>query len=254
MSLRIEQYSSYLGRDRWAWKVWLAGPPTELAVVAKVYWHLHPSFTPSVVEVTDPSDGFALETSGWGTFELRALVKRRDGNELTLSRELELYYPDDADDPVLRRDKPRRVAHHGATPRAAPAPAPAPQPAQAANVYLSYGAEDRSRAMEVRQVLESLGAKVVDGSRLPPGVPVQHAVYELIAGSRCVVALLSSEWPGQWIAEELALAQRFGRPLLLLATPQVQHVVGLPPNLPLTHMSSEQPAALREVLAKFLGV
>ena len=113
MSLRIEQTARYLGEDRWAWTVRLAGPADALAAVSRVSWHLHPSFTPSVVEVSDPRDGFALSSSGWGTFELRALLKLHSGAETELRHELALFYPDTDGDPALERESPRRAPAAG---------------------------------------------------------------------------------------------------------------------------------------------
>jgi len=55
-------------------------PLSEL--VASVQWHLHPTFTPKVVNVTAPSvaltrkpeGSFALSRVGWGTFKVRAVI------------------------------------------------------------------------------------------------------------------------------------------------------------------------------------
>lgn len=245
MSLHIEQSSRYAGKDRWAWRAWVGGEAAELAALQKVTWYLHPSFSPSVVNSTDASSGFALESSGWGTFELRALARDRDGVEIELRQELALFYPDE-DDPALDR-QPRSKASR---PRSSRKPVAG---SSGKRVFLSYGSEDREHAATVRAALETLGATVVDESAATPGAPLQHALYTLLAACDRVVAVLSSPVPSQWVAEELGLAQRLGKPLLLLKGQGVSQVHGLPDLTSTQAMTLGDATQNPSALASFLS-
>jgi len=94
MALSIQQDAHYLGHDRWKWSVWLEGTSAELDDVERVVYILHPSFYNPVREIEDRSTKFRLDTSGWGTFTIRAKALHRDGRETPLQHDLVLLYPD----------------------------------------------------------------------------------------------------------------------------------------------------------------
>jgi transcription initiation factor IIF auxiliary subunit len=50
---------------------------------------LHPTFPNPVRNVSDRASNFTLNASGWGTFEVGALVHLRDGTTTILSHELD---------------------------------------------------------------------------------------------------------------------------------------------------------------------
>jgi transcription initiation factor IIF auxiliary subunit len=93
MPVALTQESKYVGNDRWEWSVRLDGSPEELDSIDRVTYVLHPTFHHPVREVTDRSTKFRLDTSGWGTFTLRAKVQYKDGRELPLQHDLVLVYP-----------------------------------------------------------------------------------------------------------------------------------------------------------------
>ncbi len=94
MALSIQQHQEFVGHGRWKWSVWLDGPPEELDSVDHVLYILHSTFHKPVREVSDRATNFRLDTSGWGTFTIRANVAHRDGRETLLAHELVLLYPD----------------------------------------------------------------------------------------------------------------------------------------------------------------
>ena len=104
MTLRIVQDSRYVPTDYWEWSVWLAGEARELEEVEQVTWFLHPTFDPSVVVSRSRENGFRLDTEGWGTFVIRAIVRHLDGRETKLRHWLELFYPD-GEGPARRRPR-----------------------------------------------------------------------------------------------------------------------------------------------------
>jgi transcription initiation factor IIF auxiliary subunit len=95
--LKIKQEQVYQGDDWWDWSVWITGTPTEMENVQEVVWQLHPSFNPSSVRKSDRSNAFRLNTSGWGTFMVKADLKLRNGTTQELKHELVLLYPETKD-------------------------------------------------------------------------------------------------------------------------------------------------------------
>jgi transcription initiation factor IIF auxiliary subunit len=59
--------------SRYEWTVWVTGPLDRVKGISFVRYQLHPTFDPDVVNVfIGPDNGFALTTSGWGEFTVRA--------------------------------------------------------------------------------------------------------------------------------------------------------------------------------------
>lgn len=81
-----------LSEGHWAWTAFIDAPPEVLEQVGCVYYQLHPTFRPSVVEVCERGDGppFALNARGWGTFTIRIRVVMKDGRPYGLSHALRL--------------------------------------------------------------------------------------------------------------------------------------------------------------------
>jgi len=100
VALSIEQDSSYLGNDRWAWSVHLNGESAELDDIDHVVYILHPTFHNPVREIRDRTTNFRMETKGWGTFTIYAQAIHRDGRETQLQHELALLYPDGTPTPA----------------------------------------------------------------------------------------------------------------------------------------------------------
>jgi TIR domain/YEATS family len=235
MTLRIEQQSEYAGNDHWRWTVRLRGRQAELDRVAKVTWLLHESFTPPVVDSDDRTTRFALHGGGWGGFDLRARVQMKSGRSLQLEHELVLYYPEPpADAPVP-----------GTEPLAAPVPKPR-------SVFLSYGSEDRRAARQVRSAIEALGATVVDTrSQLAAGEDWKASIPNLLRGCDAAVGIVSSNFPSLMLADELNLAARLHKPLLLVKGEGVGRVQGLPES-DATVVAGDDVPGLRSALRQLL--
>ena len=77
------------GRPQWRWTLHLEGSPTDLADVARVVYHLHPSFPdPDRIVTGTVDNGFAFTTTGWGVFPVRATVCYVDGSTQALGLDL----------------------------------------------------------------------------------------------------------------------------------------------------------------------
>lgn len=75
------------------YKVWLSLEGSELPLVRRVTYLLHPTFTRREVVVersfSNPQCSYVIWT--WGTFRVRAVIERKDGRVRELVRELD--YP-----------------------------------------------------------------------------------------------------------------------------------------------------------------
>jgi transcription initiation factor IIF auxiliary subunit len=88
--VRVASTSSYLGKDRYDWKVYLVADPPVLDRIDHVEYILHPSFPDPVRTVTDRAHAFALVSNGWGEFNILVKVFYRNGKTETLQHWLSL--------------------------------------------------------------------------------------------------------------------------------------------------------------------
>jgi len=98
--MEIRQSEKYVGNDWWDWSVWLEGTDVELDAVSYVEWRLHPTFPDPVRTVTNRQSKFRLDTGGWGTFVVHAVVGTKTGSTERLRHQLQLQYPDDTRAPA----------------------------------------------------------------------------------------------------------------------------------------------------------
>ena len=96
MALEIRQSSTYMGKERWEWSVWLDVQAEDLDAIDRVIYILHSTFHDPVRTVNDRSTNFRLTTSGWGTLTIAAKVVQKDASEILLQHDLALSYPDGA--------------------------------------------------------------------------------------------------------------------------------------------------------------
>jgi transcription initiation factor IIF auxiliary subunit len=92
--MEIRQSERYVGNDWWDWSVWVEGTDAELDDVSQVEWRLHSTFPDPVRTVTNRQSRFRLDTGGWGTFVVRAVIHTKSGGVERLRHELQLHYPD----------------------------------------------------------------------------------------------------------------------------------------------------------------
>jgi transcription initiation factor IIF auxiliary subunit len=83
MSIALKNKSQYMERrgdtDWWRWTAYIdATSPDELDEIDYVEYQLHPTFPNPVRRVRKKENGFALNTSGWGVFQLKAKVVFED--------------------------------------------------------------------------------------------------------------------------------------------------------------------------------
>lgn len=81
--VRVVQTSKKIGDRLWEWEIHLEGKPEDLDQVDRVVYSLHPTFPDPVRTVTDRPSGFKLQTSGWGTFQIKLVIYYKNGIEQT---------------------------------------------------------------------------------------------------------------------------------------------------------------------------
>src|SRR5258705_12941591 len=91
---KIEQSYTYTGDDYWNWRVWIESSDRGLDKIDNVIYNLHYTFIEPVRIKTSRENKFMLETSGWGTFTIYAIINFKDKTILELEHDLELRYPD----------------------------------------------------------------------------------------------------------------------------------------------------------------
>jgi transcription initiation factor IIF auxiliary subunit len=90
MNLQLHNSWDYEREDWWNWSAYLTG--SDLPKVDYVEYILHPTFTKPLRVVKDPTDGFRMDTAGWGVFELKAIVHLKNGTQQLLTHEIKLEY------------------------------------------------------------------------------------------------------------------------------------------------------------------
>jgi transcription initiation factor IIF auxiliary subunit len=94
--MRIRNRWKYAGNDRWDWEAFLDDGGTGLLDdVRSVDYVLHPTFPKPLRAITTRDNQFAMQSNGWGTFELKAFVNMKDGSRKKLVHQVEL-----CDDPA----------------------------------------------------------------------------------------------------------------------------------------------------------
>lgn len=242
MSYRIEQTYEYLDNDYWNWRAWIEADAAALDAVVQVTWYLHQTFAEPVVTTAERGDKFAIERSGWGTFQLRAEVQLKDGAAVKLRHELELYYPESEADAPAKEAMPR-------------APSPSRAQPKRNRVFLSYGIEDRGLAANVRQTLESGGFQVLDASQVAPGQPWQPSLQKMLRESDLVLGLVTSEFASPNLVTELNEAFRSEKPTVAVSSPGVGKLFGLEGEMRQAQTDFDDPAsagALLDLVGKTL--
>lgn len=87
-----------VGNGRWEWTIFVQAEPAVIRSIACVVYTLHPTFPDPVRPVCEPGDArrpFALQSNGWGVFEIAILVRFKNGREERLRHKLVFDRDDD---------------------------------------------------------------------------------------------------------------------------------------------------------------
>lgn len=236
MPIQIVQSSRYEDEDWWSWSVWLEGAPAELDEVGAVEYHLHPTFPQPIVRVADRQSSFRLDSSGWGTFTIRARLLDQEGKEVaTLFHDLDLEYPGIPDDAGQKAPTSEKVDT-------------TTQP----YVFLSFSAADRAVAEQVKQRLVEQGLSVRSAQDIESGADWNGALKQMIAQSRGSVAVVTGD-PSPFVEAEIRCAQDMGRPVVTVADLDASLVrpVDEQARIQLSEFIDGTPAAISAVVKSF---
>lgn len=79
MSIKVVQSNTRRDmEDYWDWEMHLEGSREQLNEIAYVEYTLHETFPNPIRRKYDASDGFKLETAGWGEFTVHIRVHYKD--------------------------------------------------------------------------------------------------------------------------------------------------------------------------------
>lgn len=240
MSYRIAQSEEYLGRDYWNWSAWIEATPDELDQLEVVIWILHPSFSPSRVESRSRDTQFRLSTSGWGTFRLRAELHCKGRDPLSISRNLRLTYPDNQE------------PNESASTRLSSAPRKRSEGNNSPTVFLSYSSEDESQALQVRQAMERLGARVLDARSISADVPFDAAIRKMIRESDAVMSVIGSDYASPYVLTEMKVAAAEEKPTITLLPENVGWPSGLSRGAQVLRIGKDS-IPMESRLAGFIG-
>lgn len=187
----------------WTWSIWLDAAPDQLDRVAKVVYHLHPSFKPPVRESTNRRSKFRIGGSSLSEFMIIARIVGATGEELELRHWLALS--DDA----------ARVC--GAPPIIAK-----PQ------AILSYSLADAPYAQRLADALRHRDVEVKSPSELSSGEPWLRTLAEQVG--RAAVIMLVSDKISPWAESEAETFLPRGGKVVPVMLPGREHAP-LPPPL-----------------------
>ena len=204
MTIRVAQESHYQGRDRWKWSVWLEGTRAELDNVEAVTYILHSTFAHPIRTVSDRATNFRLDASGWGEFDIKLEIHRRNGRPLERRHHLQLEYP------TGKAPPPNRSAR--AQTKRNPMPDAATTGEQSYRVFISHSALDRPLVNELAGFLAADDVEVFDDSDVDPGLPFRVAIEQAMADADAAVVILS-DFESDLISSEVKTAQGLGMPV-----------------------------------------
>jgi hypothetical protein len=251
---KIGQDFEYVGNDYWRWSAWIDADDAQLDRIKQVVWILHPTFRNPRVATTDRAQKFMLKTAGWGTFRLRAEIELADGENVSISKNLKLEYPEDAQtdadaalmapfegEPVaivsehvaLASERGQLGAARAGVdsqPALSTKRAPSPRHRSGSKVFLSYGSEDAELVVPLRQALIQDGAQVLDVNQVAAGASWQDEVNRLIARSDMVVGVVGHDYVSPFVVAELGRA-RGGEKQVCVVTNKGEEPFGLPADV-----------------------
>jgi hypothetical protein len=201
MTIQIKQSSTYSAKDWWDWSVWIEAPKKELDVITHVIYTLHSTFRDPVRVIKKRSNGFRLDSAGWGEFKIYIEIVRATGKSLKRVHQLKLEYPAEPDAIVPQKPSGRAVMRPG--PKAPRKDAGLPE--QHPTVYVSNGAADSDLARQLKEKLKSYGVTIASPDDLEAGQQWDHFVKQAIKKSDATVFIVSGK-PSLWSKLEMGYA------------------------------------------------
>lgn len=239
MTYRIEQNENYIGDDCWEWSAWIEADSQDMDEIKSVTWVLHPTFIPSRIETEDRESKFRIDTSGWGTFMLRAelTLKNEQGMKI-IRRMLRLHYPDEADSVQVDINQAEK--------------SPSPK-VGGDTVFLSYGSENESEAQIIGQTIKEMGVRVLNVNSVSTGLPIEAAIRKMIRESSAVVSIVGSDYASPYVLSESMIAQSEDRPVFTLLAKGDSLPEGMQRDRQFLRVKTSDISSLKSQLSGMLG-
>lgn len=114
----------------------------------------------------------------------------------------------------------------------------------ACDVFLSYASPDAESAADVARTLQSFGLTVFDARTIPESKNLEKVVWEAMAESQALVAVISDAQPSANMIFELGAAQGWNKPVYVVGVnPASLHIPGFLQDLPILPLSRVEEVA-----------
>jgi hypothetical protein len=81
------------------------------------------------------------------------------------------------------------------------------------DVFISHNSQDKQFAVEIAEVLRSYDLQVFIDSEIPVGSKIDDAIWDAMAESQALVAVVSAAEPSAWLAIEMGAAKAWNKPM-----------------------------------------
>jgi hypothetical protein len=177
-----QQVQKKPGGHWYSWSVWIDAKKDDLAKVLNVQYRLHPTFQDAIRTVDTRQNGFKLESSGWGEFNIHATLRLKGGKRVELDHWLEFY--------------PRGAAgSKEAVPK---------------RIFISSSSADAEWTNMLVGELQRKGIRIVRPTSTP-GLPWEEDM-RIKLGAADVVLAIRSEDESPWVEREVEWAEAFKIP------------------------------------------
>ena len=178
-------------KNYYKWAVWIKALEGDLSEVERVEYLLHPTFPNRLRISSDASNGFRIESKGWGEFRIDiSIIKKESAGMLQLAHWLVLS---DEDNEVVSRGVPDEI--------------------EAKKVYISYSKIDTRTAQTLENMLADLGMEVASGSDIQPGVSMKKYIEESIDSADVVITINPGN-ENDWQKAEIEIAEGFQKNII----------------------------------------
>jgi hypothetical protein len=178
----LQQSSEYVRQDWWNWSVWVEAPANVLRQIEYVNYKLHSTFKDPIRHQTNSQEKFMLKSNGWGEFTIHAEIKPKDGSAFKKSLWLTLEYPQPGKAMKTASSSIKKADRH-------------------ATVFLSAGLSELRMSNALAEALRENSIEVLKADELPPDLPWDVAISEIVKNADLMVLLLSDRPTSSTIRE-----------------------------------------------------
>jgi hypothetical protein len=178
-------------KDYYQWAIWIESGESDISEIEYVEYLLHPTFKNRLRKVTNPADGFRLESAGWGEFLININITKKSGEVIQIGHWLSLGT--ESDDVMARGVVPSEL--------------------KPKKVYISYSRIEERTAQLLESMLIDLGMEVSSGYDIEPGVSINEYIEESIKAADAVITI-NSDRENDWQKTEIKIAKSMDKTII----------------------------------------